>query len=52
MNASEIHQRLSTNFGPAVLDAKLDALQPWIQIAPDAIGRVGAARRIAQITAA
>ena len=40
MNASEIHQRLSTNFGPAVLDAKLDALQPWIQIAPDAIGRV------------
>jgi NADH-quinone oxidoreductase subunit C len=37
MNPSEIHERLTSTFGAAVVDAKLDAAQPWIQIAPDKI---------------
>ena len=40
MNPSEIHERLTSTFGAAVVDAKLDAAQPWIQIAPDKIDRV------------
>ena len=40
MNPTDIHQRLSSAFEGAVVDAKIDALQPWIQIAPDSIERV------------
>ena len=32
MNAQEIHDNLKAKFGDAVVEAKLDALQPWIRI--------------------
>ena len=40
MKPNEIHQKVSSACEGAVVDAKLDALQPWIQIAPDKIERV------------
>lgn len=40
MSPTEIHERLKSTFEGAVVDAKLDALQPWIQIAPDKIDRI------------
>ena len=40
MNPTEIHERLKSAFDSSILDAKLDALQPWIQIAPDKIDRI------------
>ncbi len=38
--AQEIHDALKQGFEGAVTDAGLDALQPWILIAPDKIGVV------------
>jgi NADH-quinone oxidoreductase subunit C len=35
MTAQEIHDSLKAKFGDAVLDAKLDVMQPWLSIAPD-----------------
>jgi NADH-quinone oxidoreductase subunit C len=35
MTAQEIHESLKAKFGDAVLDAKLDVMQPWLSIAPD-----------------
>jgi NADH-quinone oxidoreductase subunit C len=35
MTAQEIHDSLKAKFGTAVLDAKLEVMQPWISIAPD-----------------
>lgn len=35
MTPQEIHDNLKAKFGTAVADAKLDALQPWIGLAPD-----------------
>lgn len=35
MTAQEIFDNLKAKFGEAVLEAKLDALQPWVKIAPD-----------------
>ncbi len=40
MTPTEIHERLRAEFGDAITEAKLDALQPWIQIAPDKIDGV------------
>ena len=34
MTAQEIHDNLKTAFAEAILEAKLDAPQPWISIAP------------------
>ncbi|MEX2117218.1 MAG: NADH-quinone oxidoreductase subunit C [Bacteroidota bacterium] len=34
MTPQEIHDNLKAKFGTAVADAKLDAIQPWIGIAP------------------
>jgi NADH-quinone oxidoreductase subunit C len=33
MTAQEIHDNLRAKFGDAVVEAKLDALQPWIRVA-------------------
>ena len=35
MTAQEIFDRLKNTFGDAIIDAKLDVVQPWIRIAPD-----------------
>jgi NADH-quinone oxidoreductase subunit C len=35
MTPQEIHDNLKAKFGTAVADARLDAHQPWIGIAPD-----------------
>ena len=35
MTAQEIHDNLRAKFGDAVVEAKLDAVQPWIRIAAD-----------------
>ena len=35
MTSQEVHDNLKAKFGAALADAKLDALQPWIGIAPD-----------------
>jgi NADH-quinone oxidoreductase subunit C len=35
MTPQEIHDNLKAKFGDAVLEAKLDALQPWIRFAPE-----------------
>jgi NADH-quinone oxidoreductase subunit C len=40
MSPNDIHQRLTEHCGAAVVGAKLDALQPWIEIAPDKIETV------------
>lgn len=32
--------RLTERFGPAIVESKLDALQPWIRVAPEAVGQV------------
>jgi NADH-quinone oxidoreductase subunit C len=40
MTVQDIHQRLSSRFADAVVEAKLDVLQPWIRIAPDKIREV------------
>ncbi|MGA3245953.1 MAG: NADH-quinone oxidoreductase subunit C [Bacteroidota bacterium] len=34
MTAEEIYNSLKTKFGDAILEAKLDALQPWISVDP------------------
>ncbi len=35
MTPQEIHEKLKAKFGDTVLEAKLDAPQPWIRLAPD-----------------
>jgi NADH-quinone oxidoreductase subunit C len=35
MTAQELHDQLKSRFGDAVLEAKLDAMQPWVRIAPN-----------------
>ncbi|HWP82340.1 MAG TPA: NADH-quinone oxidoreductase subunit C [Bacteroidota bacterium] len=35
MTPQEIYDNLKAKFGDAILEAKLDALQPWIRIAPE-----------------
>jgi NADH-quinone oxidoreductase subunit C len=35
MTAQEIYDFLKTKFGDAIIEAKLDVLQPWIRIAPE-----------------
>ena len=40
MTAAEIHQNLAARFGSKVTGSKLDALDPWVEIAPDAIAEV------------
>ena len=35
MTPQEIHDKLKGKFGDAVLEAKLDAPQPWIRLSPD-----------------
>jgi NADH-quinone oxidoreductase subunit C len=35
MTAEEIHNSLKAKFGEAVLEAKLEVLQPWISLAPN-----------------
>jgi NADH-quinone oxidoreductase subunit C len=35
MTAEEIYNTLKAKFGDAVVDSKLDALQPWIALAPN-----------------
>ena len=35
MTTEEIFNNLKAKFGEAILEAKLDVLQPWILIAPD-----------------
>lgn len=39
-SANEIHEILKKEFGEAVVDANLEALQPWIQVAPEKTGDV------------
>jgi NADH-quinone oxidoreductase subunit C len=34
MTAEEIYNGLKTKFGDAILEAKMDALQPWISVDP------------------
>lgn len=34
MTAEEIYNSLKTEFGEAILEAKMDAMQPWILLAP------------------
>jgi NADH-quinone oxidoreductase subunit C len=40
MTAADIHQKLIEKFGSRITGAKLDALDPWIEVAPDAIAEV------------
>lgn len=35
MTPQEMHAGLQTKFGDAIIEAKLDALQPWIRVASD-----------------
>jgi NADH-quinone oxidoreductase subunit C len=42
MAPQELHDNLKAKFGDAIVEAKLDAPQPWIRIAPDAIRDVAA----------
>jgi NADH-quinone oxidoreductase subunit C len=35
MTPQEIHDALKASFGDAIAEAKLNALQPWIRLAPD-----------------
>ena len=42
MTPQEIHDRLKTQFGDAILDFKADAItEPWIKIAPDRTKEIG-----------
>ena len=41
MTAQEIFDHLKTKFGEAVIEAKLDVLQPWIRIAPAHAKEIG-----------
>ncbi len=40
MTAQDIHDKLKAAFGDAVQEAKLDAMQPWIRIAPNRTAEV------------
>ena len=40
MTPQELHDNLKAKFADALVEAKLDALQPWIRIAPESIGAV------------
>lgn len=40
MSPADIHQQLITKFGSQITGAKLDAIDPWIEISPTAIGDV------------
>lgn len=40
MTAADIHQKLIDKFGSQITGAKLDALDPWVEVAPDAIAEV------------
>jgi len=40
MTPADIHQSLVARFGDAITGAKLDALDPWIEVRPDAIVEV------------
>lgn len=42
MTAEEIYNNLKAKFGEAILEAKLDAPQPWIRIAPDKAKEIAA----------
>jgi NADH-quinone oxidoreductase subunit C len=41
MQVTEIHQRLVAKFGDRITGARLDALDPWIEVAPASIVEVG-----------
>jgi NADH-quinone oxidoreductase subunit C len=41
MQVAEIHQKLVARFGAQITGAKLDAMDPWIEVAPEAIATVG-----------
>lgn len=41
MDASAILDRLSARFGPAITGSNLQALDPWIEVAPAALAQVG-----------
>ena len=40
MTPADIHQTLIARFGATITSAKLDALDPWIEVSPDAIVEV------------
>jgi len=40
MQAAEIHQRLVEQFGDRITGANLEALDPWVEVAPAAIAEV------------
>lgn len=40
MNATEIHKQLVEKFGDKIIAVDADALDPWIEVAPDAIVEV------------
>ena len=40
MQAAAVHQKLVAQFGDQITGAKLDALDPWIEVAPAAIADV------------
>ncbi len=42
MTPQEIHETLKGKFGEAAVEAKLDALQPWIRIPPNKTRTIGA----------
>lgn len=41
MTPSAILERLQRRFGPAISGSNLEAIDPWIEVAPDAIPEVG-----------
>lgn len=42
MTPAEIHQKLADRFGTKIVAARLDALDPWIEVEPAAIAEVAA----------
>jgi NADH-quinone oxidoreductase subunit C len=42
MDAKGIHERLASRFGERIVDAGLEALDPWAAVAPEAIAEVAA----------
>lgn len=42
MQAAAIHQRLTERFGAKITGANLEALDPWVEVAPEAILEVAA----------
>lgn len=40
MKPAEIHQQLVTKFGSKITGAQLEALDPWVEVAPEAIVEV------------